>query len=376
MNIEATGSDSTRRLPHEGCGSRTDRHVPGSRPAIGASLIAHGVLLVCLELISAGTRADSRHEQQLHSQFADQVEQLQLDLTEDLLAPLPVPQTAAAPGSRAAATLLPPSRSPEVFRNTSSTSGLTGDPAWKALDVTEQVTSSVRLRGHGGPSLSAGTGIGPGNGPGNGDGFFGHAIDGRRVVFVLDCSRSMNHPHESDARTRFKRLKLELVRSVASMSSEQEFFIVFFNDGAVPMPSPGPVAATLGAKQRYLNWMQTLRADGNTDPITAMQLVLRFRPDVVYFLTDGSFIHRTQMELLRLPFSGARLHTFAFEEVFEGRLQEAYHLLIDGQRDAARETIASTLGFRKAELAAVSVLYLKRLAERHGGTFHLIPHRE
>lgn len=332
--------------------------------------------MICLGLISVSDRQPQQLEGSLAATFESSVEQQKIEQTVTLLPPVESSDNALAGGQDAAFALLTRRQPASVFHAAASSNNVAAEPAaWSTADLSRHVGG---VSSSNGAAAKAGSGTGDGNaiGGGSGNGFFGNTVDGRRFVFVLDCSRSMNHPHDSEAKTRFKRLKLELVQSIVSMADSHEFHLIFFNDGPIMMPSPRPVAASLVAKQYYLSWMQTLKADGNTDPTDAMQLALRFRPDVIYFLTDGSFTHKTQLELLRLPFGETQLHTFAFEEVLEGRLLDAYRLLIDGDRDSARETIGSKVGFRKAELVADSVLYLKRLAERHNGSFHLIPHHE
>jgi hypothetical protein len=341
-----------------------------------ASAVTHGILVICLGLVSVSDGETLQLEGSLAAAFESQIEQQKIEQTVTLLPPVEPSDDTLAGGQDAAFALLTRRQPASVFRAASSSSNLSAEPvAWSTADLSQHVGGVSNSHGVA-AKAGSGTGDGTATGGGSGNGFFGNTVDGRRFVFVLDCSRSMNHPHDSDAKTRFKRLKLELVQSIASMSDSQEFHLIFFNDGPIAMPSSRTVPASLAAKQHYLSWMQMLKADGNTDPTGAMQLALRFRPDVIYFLTDGSFTHKTQLELLRLPFGETQLHTFAFEEVLEGRLLDAYHLLIDGERDSARETIGSKIGFRKAEQVADSVLYLKRLAERHSGSFQLIPHHE
>lgn len=349
-----------------------------SKFAVAASAVVHVVLVVCLGLISIVDHSPVETTGRFAASFQDEIEQLELVRCVPPLPPAEQIQSAQAGGQTSAFALVTLREPAAVFRQQRLTSSdYAGEqPAWNTADLSQHVAGIPATSA--GVTAKLGTGHGDGNaaGDGTGHGFFGSQSSGRRFVFVLDCSRSMNHPHDSEAKTRFKRLKLELVKSVASMSVDQEFFLIFFNEGPITMPSSMPVAASSGAKQHYLAWMQTLKADGNTEPTAAMQLALRLQPDVIYFLTDGSFIHKTQADLLRLPFGRTSLHTFAFEEVFEGELINAFRLLIAGDREAARDAISSARGFRKAELAADSVLFMKRLAERHNGEFHLIPHHE
>ena len=153
---------------------------------------------------------------------------------------------------------------------------------------------------------------GRGAGDGNGDGFFGARMTGRRFVFVVDCSRSMNHPHKSEAKTRFRRLQLELLNSISAMQPDEKFFIVFFNDRVIPMPASSLQPATRDRQKHFLHWMTRVRADGDTDPRSALRLALKLRPDVIYFLTDGSFERPIQRDLERLHQDRVAIHTFAF----------------------------------------------------------------
>ncbi len=167
-----------------------------------------------------------------------------------------------------------------------------------------------------GGAKQAGTteGTGSGAGEGDGEGFFGIKTDGASFVFVVDGSRSMNHPHPGPAKTRFKRLKLEIIKSVGKMRKEQNFFIIFFNDQAYPMPARSLQPATAASQKKYLYWMSELRADGQTDPEAALSLALRLKPEVIYFLTDGEFEFRVQRRLLQLKQEQTQIHTYVFGE--------------------------------------------------------------
>ena len=165
---------------------------------------------------------------------------------------------------------------------------------------------------------------GDGNGNGRGAGrFFGVESEAQRVVFVVDCSRSMNQPQPGEVKTRFKRLQLELLRAVAAMDDDDEFFIVFFNDRPIPMPATSLQRATREARRHYLQWMAQMRADGETDPREALALALRLRPDVVFFLTDGDFPRGVERDLLSLTQRQTAIHTIAFGNREAEKLLEA-----------------------------------------------------
>lgn len=157
-----------------------------------------------------------------------------------------------------------------------------------------------------------GKGVGAGQGDGEGGGFFGMDVKAQSVVFVVDCSSSMNQPHESEAKTRFRRLQFELLKCVGSLGSTQQFYIVFFNDKPIPMPARGLQYATLPARQKYLEWMARRRAGGETDPRKALEIALRLNPQAIYFLTDGAFIFKIDEELKQLRQRRCQIHTFSF----------------------------------------------------------------
>ncbi len=157
-----------------------------------------------------------------------------------------------------------------------------------------------------------GKGINNGNGKGNGAPFFGIRANGKRFVYVVDGSRSMNHPHPSEAKTRFKRLKMELVKSISQLDPSKQFFVIFFNSKPIPMPANQMPFATQFNKKRYLTWVANSRANGTTDPRDAVLLAMDLNPDVIYFLTDGSFDINVTIDLNKISQRQIAIHTYAF----------------------------------------------------------------
>jgi hypothetical protein len=171
--------------------------------------------------------------------------------------------------------------------------------------IPENLNEEVGELAHGG----LGEGSGNETGDGTGGGFFGTGINGRRIAFVVDCSGSMNHPHSSEAKTRFRLLKYELIQAITAMDSGMEFFVIFFNHEAHPMPASTMVPATPENQKRYLEWVARFRPGGNTDPRVALQMAMRLGPDVIYLLTDGEFKRRIERDLLRLQQTSVAIHT-------------------------------------------------------------------
>lgn len=181
-----------------------------------------------------------------------------------------------------------------------------------------------------------GNGLGRAYGDGEGEDFFGIDVRAQRVVFVVDASGSMNHPHESEAKTRFRRLKFELLKAIGGMTPDMQFFIIFFNEESHPMPARMLQHATPQAVQHYLEWMVGVPATGETDPRRSLSQALRMQPDAIYFLTDGRFRFRVEQELELLRQNRVAIHTFAFG-------------------DAEAEPI------------------MKRIAANNGGKYHFVP---
>jgi|SRR5579872_3991525 len=156
-----------------------------------------------------------------------------------------------------------------------------------------------------------GSGVGEGAGDGSGSQFFELATAGTRFVYVIDGSGSMTEPHK-EARSKLDRVKIELIRSIGGLPFEMEFFVVFFNDHAVPMKAKTMQPATGDNKQRHLEWVAKVQGGGSTDPREALKLALELRPDVIYLLTDGVFDPKVAAEVTKLNRRGVSIHTFCF----------------------------------------------------------------
>jgi hypothetical protein len=116
--------------------------------------------------------------------------------------------------------------------------------------------------------------------------FFSVKAKAQSVVFVVDCSGSMTGG-------RFERARLELALSILRLQPNQQFFVVFFNNAAIPMfnkslPANLEMAST-AMKYKVTQWMLGISPDGGTEPEEAMQIAAGLKPDVIYLLSDGEF---------------------------------------------------------------------------------------
>ncbi len=157
----------------------------------------------------------------------------------------------------------------------------------------------------------SGVGGGTGSGEGNadGEGFFGLDLTGDRIVFVVDASRSMNAPYPGEAKNRLGRVKIEIYNTVRKMTADQKFFVVFFNTEPIPMPARDMIPAEPAIMQPYMEWIFKLKAQGQTNPESALLMALRLRPDKVYFLTDGDFSYRSVRSVREVNRGRVPIHT-------------------------------------------------------------------
>ncbi len=116
----------------------------------------------------------------------------------------------------------------------------------------------------------------------DGSSFFGLPTGGNKVVFVVDVSGSMHG-------RRIRRAQTELRHTLESLKPSQQFYIVFFSDGATAMPAAGLLAATRDNVAAAWQWVKQAQCGGGTNPLPAVLMALELRPDAIYLLTDGKF---------------------------------------------------------------------------------------
>jgi hypothetical protein len=115
--------------------------------------------------------------------------------------------------------------------------------------------------------------------------FFGlGAEETTSVVYVIDCSGSMSRPPQ-----KFLAAQKELIRSIYALQSNQRFFVIFFNDGMIPMKASDMLLATDGNKDEICGWISTAFSGGGTNPQPALARALQLQPETIYVLSDGLF---------------------------------------------------------------------------------------
>ena len=77
------------------------------------------------------------------------------------------------------------------------------------------------------------------------------------------------------------------VESLAPKQGAKKFQIVSYNHDAKIFENGRLMDVTPANKRRALAYLDSVTADGGTDPLTALEKAIRLAPDVIFFLTDA-----------------------------------------------------------------------------------------
>lgn len=241
----------------------------------------------------------------------------------------PPPSTAAAPDVPMAALALSSKPQPVIGPGTAFNTPVTrarNSPAASSLPTNGQAPGrtaassagkwdglAYATRGGG----SGARGVGSGGGPRGSFGtapFFGIWDAGAKFVYVIDCSGSMFSYNAMQA------AKNELLSSLESLRRSQQFQIVFYNLDQKWMKAPGKTdfqyfPASESNRRRAGQFIAEVQPYGGTLHLPALELALRLRPDVIFFLTDAGepAMKPEEMEAIRRLNGGrSRIHCVQF----------------------------------------------------------------
>jgi hypothetical protein len=102
----------------------------------------------------------------------------------------------------------------------------------------------------------------------------------RTVIFVCDTTGSMIN--------KIARLKVELSRAVRQLQPSQSFNIICFQNQTIIKLDNVPIVASVENQQKADALLRDLVTVGTTDPVPALLVALKSKPDVIYFLTDSA----------------------------------------------------------------------------------------
>ena len=184
--------------------------------------------------------------------------------------------------------------------------------------------------------------------------FFGTEVLSNRVIFLIDCSSSMQardpamvknpdgqliqktklpknaatdawggYPCLPESRARIERVKRELIKCIKGLRKSVKFNVMAFATG-VKRWKRRLVYATAANKQAAIAWVRSLRADGDTCTDEALKAAFADpEVDTIYLLSDGQpwkgeepIDVDTILQWVKANnrFRGITIHTFGFEQ--------------------------------------------------------------
>ena len=174
--------------------------------------------------------------------------------------------------------------------------------------------------------------------------FCGVEGGGNHFVYVVDSSGSMGAAFES--------ARAELLRSIALLTPDQRFYVIFFDEQPDYMrlsdpnrDEAGSVFATPENKQRVAQWAMGVAMNRGQAPYEPLRFAVSLRPDVVFLLSDGEFPQRIEDQLLN-------------ENRYENLFGESGPLCI-----------VHTISYHSRE----GEERMRRIAEQNGGQYRHVP---
>ncbi len=151
-------------------------------------------------------------------------------------------------------------------------------------------SSSIGKSGQGSTGTgSAGVGNGRGSKGSTKTQVFGIEGSGNSFVYVFDRSDSMNGFEGAP----FRAAKKELLKSLESLKSINQFQIIFYNEA--PSPYQGSLSgtrsliyATDNERATAIEYVRGSNAIGGTEHVPALRLGASMNADVLFFLTDAA----------------------------------------------------------------------------------------
>jgi hypothetical protein len=185
--------------------------------------------------------------------------------------------------------------------------------------------------------------------------FFGIPAYGKRIAFILDISGSMEG-------SRITTCRQELVTALEQLSEDAEFVLLLFASDVLESPrQTGWMRARKNTVRDVIQWMRGIAVGGGTRPWPAFQRAFsfRFKPDAIYFLTDGDVSDLTSGAVMGLKGSWLARSASFLGDLFSDRPS---HTITAVNTIAVDNPVSETL--------------LKQIASDSGGEYRLVSSSE
>ena len=118
-----------------------------------------------------------------------------------------------------------------------------------------------------------------------------------------------------------RRAKAELMASLENLDATQEFQVIFYNTAPLLLTPPNKGTGMFRGIDTHrvdvARQLGDILAEGGTTHLNALEMAIKFDPDVIFFLTDADEpgIKSGELEDIRLRNEGrARIHCIEFGE--------------------------------------------------------------
>ena len=142
--------------------------------------------------------------------------------------------------------------------------------------------------------------------------FLGSNAVGRSVVIVID--------YQAETSESWRELRLQTASNLRSLSSDQSFNIILAQErDCLALSANALFAATPGNIDDACDTMSRWRSLGRSDPIPALELAFRLKPDIIFLLAGKDFAGPGNDAVARACAQGVRggapkINTIALEE--------------------------------------------------------------
>ena len=158
----------------------------------------------------------------------------------------------------------------------------------------------------------------PDEGGGMGDGavvvrVFGVGGQGNKFMYVFDRSGSMSG-------RKLQEVKAELLRSLSVLNSKHRFNIIFYDhEFTVWKPGGKLIAASAPAKKEAGQFVQSIAAGGQTTHLPPLLEAITYKPDVIFFLTDGQSLQAGELDEICRKSGDISIHVIQYDDGSDGK---------------------------------------------------------
>lgn len=173
--------------------------------------------------------------------------------------------------------------------------------------------------------------------------YYGIPIHAKRMIFVIDCSGSMNAPTYHG--TRWSEAKRELMRGIEPLPSDSEFTIIAFH-------------------KRVLPWRTELMVASDENKKKAMQFIARLRP------TMATNTYGALREAMQLDDNLEAMFVLSDGCPNRGEISQPSRIVRDiSWRNRFHHLNISTIGI---SMSGDAEAFMRRLAENNAGVFRAV----